>query len=143
MKNANLWEKDELDLVTATIYGEARGEAVEGKVAVGWVIKNRTLDDRWPDSFKEVILQRKQFSCWNRKDSNFELVVKASIPNRSHGDLAWRECRLVAHGIIYDRLVDNTKGSNHYHCFLMEKKPFWTKGFNVMVQFGNHLFYRL
>jgi len=144
MKKIDLCSKDELDLVTATIFGEARGSPIEGKVAVGWVIKNRMLDDRWPDTYKEVVLQRKQFSCWNKKDVNYEKTVKSTIPSRNHTDSAWRECRLVAHGIIYDRLLDNTKGSNHYYADYIEK-PYWAKNkkCEFKVKYGKQLFYNM
>ena len=144
MKRNELYQKDDLDLLTATIYGEARGEPIEGKVAVGWVIKNRTLDGRWSDNFKNVILQKKQFSCWNVKDKNYEKSVWALVPSRCSLDLVWRECRLVAHGILYDRLLDNTKGSNHYHANNIEK-PYWAKvkecEFKDMI--GSQLFYEM
>ena len=144
MKKVDLYDKDELDLVTATIFGEARGESIEGKVAVGWVIKNRVLDDRWPNTYKEVILQRKQFSCWNKKDRNYEKTVNATIANRCHADPVWRECRLVAHGILYDRLLDNTRGSNHYHANYIEK-PYWVKSKKCEFKemYGKQLFYNM
>ena len=31
----------DLDALTRVVYGEARGESDEGKIAVAWVVKNR------------------------------------------------------------------------------------------------------
>ena len=143
MEEEEFKRRDELDLVTATIFGEARGEPIEGKVAVGCVIRNRVLDPRWPLTYKEVVLQPKQFSCWNNYDSNYGSTLRATVPTLSWQDMAWQECRLVAHGIIYDRLMDNTKGSNHYHSSKIAKLPKWAEGSEVMKQYGGHLFYKL
>jgi len=142
-KDDELCNRDELDLVTATIFGEARGEPIEGKVAVGWVIKNRVLDDRWPCTYKDVVLQPKQFSCWNKTDPNYPDTLRATVPTLSWRSLAWQECRLVAHGIIYDRLRDNTQDSNHYHAINIIELPKWADGLKVMKRYGNHVFYKL
>ncbi|CAF1547856.1 unnamed protein product, partial [Rotaria sordida] len=32
---------DEVDVLTRTVYGEARGESEDGQAAVAWVIMNR------------------------------------------------------------------------------------------------------
>ncbi|CAF3868537.1 unnamed protein product [Rotaria magnacalcarata] len=32
---------NEIDVVTRTVYGEARGESKDGQAAVAWVIRNR------------------------------------------------------------------------------------------------------
>lgn len=54
-------------LLALTIFYEARGEPFEGKAAVAQVVMNRVKDKRWPDTIEDVILQPKQFSCWNSR----------------------------------------------------------------------------
>ena len=48
--------------MTSIIYCEARGECYAGQKAVGIVVMNRKRSDQFPDSVKEVIYQRGQFS---------------------------------------------------------------------------------
>lgn len=52
---------DIIDLARV-IYGEARGEGLKGKIAVGAVILNRVNNENFSDSIREVILENGQFS---------------------------------------------------------------------------------
>lgn len=54
-------EKD-LRLLTALIYCESQSEIYRGKIAVGIVVMNRVRSNRFPDTLKEVIYQKSQFS---------------------------------------------------------------------------------
>ena len=48
--------------VAVAIYFEARGEPVEGQIAVAQVIRNRIEDPRYPDNACDVV---KQGYYWN------------------------------------------------------------------------------
>ena len=61
-KKVNEYTKSELRYMTSIIYCEARGECYAGQKAVGIVVMNRKRSDQFPDSVKEVIYQRGQFS---------------------------------------------------------------------------------
>ncbi|HSO43463.1 MAG TPA: cell wall hydrolase, partial [Rhodospirillales bacterium] len=51
--------------LAATIWGEARGESEEGKLAVASVIANRaTRPGWWGRDIRSVCLATAQFSCW-------------------------------------------------------------------------------
>lgn len=56
------YKSEDLYLLAKIIHAEARGENLEGKIAVGAVVLNRVKDERFPDTIEEVILQPKQFS---------------------------------------------------------------------------------
>lgn len=56
------YTKDEVYLLAAIIHCEARGESYEGQVAVGAVVLNRVKSDSFPDTIKEVIYQKGQFT---------------------------------------------------------------------------------
>jgi N-acetylmuramoyl-L-alanine amidase len=65
-------DPDDVDVMARTIMGEARGEANQGKAAVGWVISNRVSAGTWySGSVFEVCRKPYQFSCWNVGDPNF------------------------------------------------------------------------
>lgn len=116
----------ELDVFARTIYGEARGEDVAGKVAVANVILNRfkIAKERrsikgprnFSDNFGDGITvagtcQRAwQFSCWNENDPNRDKIV-----NVKGSDLYFIECMLVAKAALAGLFVDNTLGSTHYY----------------------------
>jgi len=60
-------------LLALTIYGEARGESREGKIAVGSVILERVDHRDWDGrTIKEVCLMPWQFSCFLPQDPNFK-----------------------------------------------------------------------
>ena len=54
--------EEEIRLLSALIYCEAGNQSREGKVAVGNVVLNRIRSAKFPNTMKEVIYQRGQFS---------------------------------------------------------------------------------
>ena len=118
-------------MLARVIYGEARGESDNGRIAVGNVIINRAKNK----SIKDVIMQSKQFSCLNPNDKNFQVI---SEPEINDSDMV--ECRKIADMLLSGRIMDNTRGSMFYH----EKsvKPYWAKNKTVKRKIGRHRFYR-
>lgn len=58
--------EEELLLLRKIVMAEAEGEPYEGKVAVANVVLNRLRSANYPDTIKEVIYQKSQFSpVWN------------------------------------------------------------------------------
>jgi len=53
---------EERDLLARLIHAEARGEPLEGQIAVGAVVINRVKSDKFPNTITEVIYQKGQFS---------------------------------------------------------------------------------
>ncbi|NLM97514.1 MAG: cell wall hydrolase [Halanaerobiaceae bacterium] len=56
------YSKDDLNLLARLIYSESRGEPYEGQVAVGAVVLNRVRSKDFPNSIREVIYQKGQFT---------------------------------------------------------------------------------
>jgi N-acetylmuramoyl-L-alanine amidase len=146
---------NDLDTLARTLYGEARGETIEGKVAVANVILNRTRiaarlkKERGAHNFSHLFgngtvagaCQRKwQFSCWNDNDPNRDKILNVKAT-----DVHFAECIVVAKAAIAGCLVDNTKGSTHYHVSSMGFPPSWrAKGeddHEPAVIIGKHSFY--
>lgn len=57
----NTISKKEKDLLARLVHAEAKGEPYKGKVAVAQVVLNRVEDERFPDSIKQVIYEKRQF----------------------------------------------------------------------------------
>lgn len=53
---------DDKDLLARLVNAEAKGEPHEGKVAVASVILNRVASDKFPDTIKDVIYEKGQFT---------------------------------------------------------------------------------
>ena len=52
---------DDIDLIAAIVWLEARGEPFEGQQAVAEVVLNRMMSDDFPDTVKDVLYQQGQF----------------------------------------------------------------------------------
>ncbi len=124
---------DEIRHLTATIYGESRGEPYKGKLAVAWVILNRGGD------LISTVTKPKQFSAWNYNDPNRFMVEKIALQGNM-GDNVTKECLRAALEAL-ENSVDPTGGANHYHA--VGVKPYWTKGKTPIAIIGNHVFYKL
>lgn len=85
---------EEIDLIAIVTMAEAEGECEEGKRLVIDTILNRVDHDRFPNTVKEVIYQKNQFSSmWNGRvdrcyiqDSIVELV-KEELEERHNSDV--------------------------------------------------------
>jgi spore germination cell wall hydrolase CwlJ-like protein len=133
----------EFELVAKTIYGEARGEyklatgGLSSLIAVGNVICNRVLKKSWyGHTIEQVCLKPWQFSCWNKNDPNYKILMQESI-NDSLYDL----CQEVSQGVL-THWPDLTKGATHYHTVGIPL-PNWAKGTRAHTKIGQHLFYTL
>src|SRR5690554_1214590 len=97
----------ETDYLAKTIYGEARGENYESKLAVGWVIRNRVESKYYPDTYEEVITQRKQFSCWD--DHNYNAMQNAT-------GKSWEDSKKAAEVVVSSDSSENPlSGITHYY----------------------------
>lgn len=134
-----------LDILALTIYGEARGEPIEGKIAVGNVCRNRLKTNRWGATYERVCLAPMQFSCWSPKGglSNYTLVKTLAaqiMDGHPPNDPALAECYWVASGIHGGAARDNTERSTFY--FVTNSKiPSWAIGHLPVCVIGNHSFF--
>ena len=136
-----------------TLWGEARGEAVEGRIAVGCVVRARVRDPRWPTTYQGVCLQPRQFSCWNEADPNAaKLHALAAVFLADHAirtaprlDPVLRECLYLAEGIIGGQLLENVAGANHYliATLFQTAPPAWAQGQGPVARVGRHVFLKL
>lgn len=90
----------EMDMLTAMIYCEARGESYEGQLAVGYVIVNRIRSTKFPNDLESVLRQNKQFEPAG--SGRFDIVLTAyweEIPDIiKQGE--WDSCRRAAEACV-------------------------------------------
>lgn len=128
----------------ATVYGEARGEPVEGQIGVGWVIQNRTGSGR---TLSQVVLAPFQFSCWQDTGANGdavyafaeELLTKTTWTTDIQ---AKKQLNWVTTGILLAELADNTHGATHYleASLYAANPPAWAVGKPILATLGHHVF---
>lgn len=140
MSLEELRKLDDVGILQCCIWGEARGESLDGKVAVGNVVKNRVEHPGWwGDDWHSVCLKRWQFSCFNPNDPNFPKMLEGVKARWS--DPLWREIWWIAKGIIGKKWQDNTNGANHY-CHI-RINPSWSRDRHEVARIGNHKFFAL
>ena len=131
-------------ILALTIFGEARGETIQGKVSIGSVIRNRVKSPTtwWGRDYIGVCLAPYQFSCWNQNDPNrsyLESIQDNEANVRSGEQTAWNDCKTVANGIIDETIADNTGGATHYHTPAV--RPKWANELKVVKSDNAHIFY--
>lgn len=133
------------EIIGLTLYGEARGEPIDGIIAVANVIKNRM---RGGKSAHDVCLAPSQFSCWNINDPNYSKLMTMSQQLKSNGlinDKYFDQCLYIANGIVNNHLLDNTNQSMNYmtkSLFYSPDRPSWAlipKGQLKII--GSHVFF--
>lgn len=118
-------DSDQIILARA-IFGEARSEKLpdEARIAVGWSIKNRVEDSRWPNTYQEVITQDQQYSAFNATDPNRKYVENPFWTESDIDKKAWYNCFDIAGKVISGELKDSANGANHYYDSSITA-PYW------------------
>lgn len=134
----------DFEMVALCVWREARGASDEAMRAVAWVIRNRVKDTRWPGTEHGVVLQPKQFSCFNAGDPN---AVKFPHSRDVADWKAWERVRAAVAAVYADGVgeaADPTKGANHYHS-IPEGRPFpsWAVREAETLRLPGFRFYRL
>ena len=119
----------EQDCLAKAVYFEARGEPLEGQLAVAEVVMNRAASGRYPGTLCEVITQPWQFS----------FIQKGRFPTPDFGSDSWRKAVAVAR-IAQGHLADTLPSDVlWYHATYVS--PGWGKRLHRTAQIGLHIFY--
>ena len=101
------------ELLARLVWGEARGESIVGKIAVAHVVMNRVKTGKYggKGGVKGVCLKPWQFSCFNAKDPNLQLMLE---PFGGRDAPIFRDCLLEARMALGGLSQDPTIGATHY-----------------------------
>lgn len=133
-------------LMSLTIYGEARGESKEGKIAVGSVILERVDHRNWDGkTIQEVCLMPYQFSCYLPDDPNFQALklIAENWAEKYQNSLVLQQCYRIASDLI-DGLIPRTPAiaTNHVTQYKTINCPAsWADKMKLITTIGNHEFY--
>ena len=138
-KRLKLADSEKLCL-TQAIYHEARGESVEGQLAVANVIINRAMSKKYPSTICGVVFQNADkgrykcqftFACDGRSDMGSERK-------------AWNRSAELAERAFYEFQRGDTPGvvpesTLYYHTTAVA--PSWSRSFRRVASIGAHIFY--
>jgi spore germination cell wall hydrolase CwlJ-like protein len=116
-------------LATA-VYFEARGESLEGQLAVAKVVMNRAVSGRYPTDWCSVVKQPAQFS----------FVRHGQFPYIDTGSSSWARAQGIARLAIANVVPSIDPDVLWYHATYVA--PSWGQRLNMVEKIGAHLFYR-
>lgn len=117
------------------VYHEARGEPIEGQLAVAMVTLNRARVAEV--GVCEVVLARKQFSWTILGVKDRPMRIRTGwFPKE---EAAWERAKMVAQEA--PKMRDFTMGATFYHAKTETVNPTWSYGMERKGTWGEHHFY--
>ena len=119
------------------IYFEARGEPLEGQVAVAQVILNRVV------SKKREFAKKFDVCSVIKKDRAFTFVPEDKelrVPRQSP---SWTQSQQVAQAVMDGYTEDHISSDTYFYANVSKTDRLaWTKGLEEYTKIGNHTFWR-
>jgi N-acetylmuramoyl-L-alanine amidase len=121
---------EETNCLATAVYFEARGESVEGQLAVARVVMNRAASGRYPGDWCGVVKQPAQFS----------FVRHGEFPYVDTNSYAWQKAEAVAELAAANIVPSVSQDVLWYHADYVA--PSWRRSLQEVQQIGAHIFYR-
>jgi spore germination cell wall hydrolase CwlJ-like protein len=118
----------DMKCLAGAVYFEAKGESLEGQLAVARVIINRAKSGRFASSLCGVVYQPSQFS----------FVRGRGMPPIRTESRDWREAVAIAQIAAQDEWDSLAEGALYFHA--RRVTPGWGK--TKLASIDNHIFYR-
>lgn len=136
----------EVKCLAVMIFGEARGEAEIGQVAVAYTAVNRAVKT----SLCKVVLAPMQYSVFNNNPAMRLAAQSLHVAPHSKSAVdvaAWEKAVKVANMVARKHVDDPTDGSTYYLApkamkALGYSMPLWSRKFKQMAVIDNHVFYK-
>jgi len=123
---------DEANCIAVAVYHEARGESLEGQMAVAKVIMNRAASGKYPTTWCSVVKQPWQFSFVNPRTGYMPSVDQASA--------AWHKALGVTRLAVANAVQSVPSDCLWYHADYVS--PNWRTHLTRVEKIGAHIFYR-
>ncbi|MCC6982329.1 MAG: cell wall hydrolase [Bauldia sp.] len=120
------------------IYFEARGEPVNGQLAVAQVVLNRLKNPAYPNTICGVVYQNRNV----RNGCQFSFACDG-IADRVTDRESWTMATTLANAVVEDSehsWMPDVGSATHYHATYV--RPRWARTMIKMVQIGEHIFYK-
>ena len=121
---------EQTNCLATAVYFEARGESVEGQMAVARVVMNRAASGRYPPDWCGVVKQHAQFS----------FVRHGEFPYVDTNSTAWQKAEAVAELAAANVVPSLSNDVLWYHANYVA--PTWRRSLVEVQQIGAHIFYR-
>ena len=121
---------EEANCIAVAIYHEARGETLEGQLAVARVIMNRAASGKYPPTWCGTVKQPWQFS----------FVRNYQFPYTDKDCAAWRRAVAITRLAINNVVPTLSNDVLWYHADYVS--PSWGRRLTYVNKIGAHIFYR-
>lgn len=121
---------DQANCIAVAVYHEARGESLEGQLAVAKVIINRAASGAYPATWCGVVKQPWQFS----------FVRNGRFPSVNESSAEWRKALGVTRLAVANAVPTVPGDCLWYHADYVAPK--WRNNLRRVEQIGTHIFYR-
>lgn len=141
------------EVLARTLYGEARGENNAELYRIGEVITNRVNDYKFPQTIKEVCLQKAQFSCWNSlyydvlknnhkvvRQENIDTPRYSTIKNIARDIITNSYEKTLPYQTLYYFIPENTDVIEDD--IIVSSNDDWKVGLKVVYKGNKHYFFR-
>ena len=123
---------EQANCIAVAVYHEARGESVEGQLAVARVIMNRAASGKYPASWCGTVKQPWQFSFVNPRSGEF--------PYTDMNSNSWRKAVAVTRLAVSNAIPTLSNDVLWYHADYVA--PSWGRRLTRVNKIGTHIFYR-
>ena len=123
---------EQANCMAVAVYHEARGETLEGQLAVARVIMNRAASGKYPNSWCGVVKQPWQFSSVNPRTGYMPSVDESSA--------AWRKALGITRLAMSGAVPSLSNDVLWYHADYVA--PSWGRRLTRVDKIGAHIFYR-
>lgn len=123
----------EMACLSQAVHGEAGNQSLKGKVAVAFVILNRTKDEKFPSDICAVIKQKGQFGFLKR--------VRPLNENNPALRAQMEECIRATSIAMNGEMADPTKGALYFINPKLATDRAWLHKFKKLAQIEDHIFY--
>ncbi len=120
---------EQTNCLATAVYFEARGESLEGQLAVAHVVMNRAASGRYPPDWCSVVKQPAQFS----------FVRHGQFPQADTNCDAWRRAEAIAELAAANIVPSVAQNVLWYHADYVA--PSWRNNLQEVEQIGAHIFY--
>lgn len=119
--------QQDVDCLAKNIYMEARGEPLEGQIAVAQVTLNRVRSKQFQNTVCGVVYANKQFSWTNNKHK------------KVRDQKAYDTAVTLARAVLTKSIPLPDFKALYFHT--RQVKPYWNRKKQVVAVIGNHIFY--
>jgi N-acetylmuramoyl-L-alanine amidase len=120
-------KKSEIECLARNVYHEARGEPLEGQIAVAQVTVNRVESGEFQSSVCRAVYASRQFS-WT-----------ISKTKKIKDTKAWEASVAIATAVLTKSVHLPDFKALYFHT--KQAKPSWNRNKRVLAVIGNHIFY--